>query len=163
MSLNFNITIIAVGKIKEDYLRAACGEYVKRLGAYGKAAVIEIPESRLPESPSPGQISAALETEGKAILSNLPKGNAVIAMCIEGEQMTSEGLSEKLTGFSSRGKSGAAVIIGSSCGLSETVKKAADIKLSMSKMTFPHQLARVMTAEQLYRAMSIANSGKYHK
>lgn len=163
MSLKFNVTIITVGKLKEDYLRSACGEYIKRLGAYGKAAVMEIPECRLPEDPSPGQISAALETEGAAILSAVPKGNAVIAMCIEGEQLSSEDFSKRLESFSSRGKSGAAVIIGSSFGLSETVKKAADMKLSMSKMTFPHQLARVMTAEQLYRAMSIANGGKYHK
>lgn len=160
---NFNISIVAVGKIKEDFLRTACGEYIKRLGAYGKAAVTEIPESRLPDSPSAAQIGAALETEAKGILSAVPKGNAVIALCIEGEMLSSEGLSGKLCEFSARGKSGVSVIIGSSYGLSETVKKAADLRLSMSAMTFPHQLARVMAAEQLYRAMSIANNGKYHK
>ncbi|MCM1578979.1 MAG: 23S rRNA (pseudouridine(1915)-N(3))-methyltransferase RlmH [Ruminococcus sp.] len=161
--LSLNVTVIAVGKIKEDYLRQACGEYIKRLGAYGKAGVTEIPEARLPDNPSKAQINAALETEAKGILSAVPKGNAVIALCIEGKQLSSEEFSQKLQYFSEQGKSGVSVIIGSSFGLSETVKKAADLRLSMSAMTFPHQLARVMAAEQLYRAMSIANNGKYHK
>ncbi len=160
---NFNVTIIAVGKIKEDYLRSACNEYIKRLGAYGKANVIEIPESRLPDSPGAAQIEAALETEAKGILSAVPKGNAVVALCIEGRELSSEGFSGLLSDFSARGKSGVSVIIGSSFGLSGSVKNAADLRLSMSPMTFPHQLARVMAAEQLYRAMSIANNGKYHK
>lgn len=160
---NFNVTVIAVGKIKEDYLRSACSEYIKRLGAYGKAGVIEIPEAKLPDSPGAAQIESALETEAKGILSAVPKGSSVIALCIEGQSLTSEGLSQKLSDFSARGKSGVSVIIGSSYGLSPSVKSSADLRLSMSPMTFPHQLARVMAAEQLYRAMSIANNGKYHK
>lgn len=160
---NFNITVIAVGKIKEDYLRSACGEYIKRLGAYGKARVIEIPEARLPDNPGAAQTENALQTEARGILQAVPKGNGVIAMCIEGQSMTSEEFSRKLTEFSARGMSGVTLIIGSSFGLAHSVKEAADLRLSMSRMTFPHQLARVMAAEQLYRAMSIANNAKYHK
>ena len=160
---NFNVTIIAVGKIKEDYLRSACGEYIKRLGAYGKANVIEIPESRLPDNPGTAQIETALETEAKGILSAVPKGNAVIALCIEGQCMTSEGFSQKLSDFSARGKSGVSVIIGNSFGLSPSVKNAADLRLSMSPMTFPHHLARVMLLEQIYRAINIQEGSDYHK
>ncbi len=157
-----NINIIAVGKLKESYLRDACAEYIKRLGAFVKLNVTELSESRLPEAPSPKEISAALENEGKFIMQAVKSG-AVIAMCIEGTALSSEEFSEKLQGFAAQGKSTVNIIIGSSCGLCDKVKRSADIRLSMSKMTFPHQLARVMLLEQLYRAMSIAANGKYHK
>lgn len=158
-----NIELITVGRLKEDYLRSACAEYAKRIGAYAKIRITELAECRMPENPSPKEIENALENEAKAILSAIPKDCAVIAMCIEGKTMSSEDFSARIEKFAVDGKSTVAVIIGSSCGLSETVKKAAALRLSMSPMTFPHQLARVMVLEQLYRALSISNNGKYHK
>lgn len=158
-----NIHLIAVGKLKEDYFREACAEYAKRIGAFGKIKITELNESRLPDDPSEKEIAAALETESKAILAAIPSGSAVIAMCIEGEQLSSEQLSARLDKFALDGKSTVCFIIGSSYGLSDSVKKAAALRLSMSKMTFPHRLARVMVLEQLYRALSISGGGKYHK
>lgn len=158
-----NIHLIAVGKLKEDYFREACGEYAKRIGAYGKVKITELSEARLSDSPSEKEIAAALEAESKAILAAVPSGSAVIAMCIEGTQMSSEELSARLDKFALEGKSTVCFIIGSSFGLSDSVKNAASLKLSMSKMTFPHRLARVMVLEQIYRALSISGGGKYHK
>lgn len=158
-----NINVITVGKLKEAYLRDACGEYVKRLGAYSRIKIIELPESRLPDDPSDKEIAAALDNEAKQIMASVPQNSAVIAMCIEGKTMSSEDFSKKLTDFGVNGKSTVSLIIGSSFGLAQSVKNSADIRMSMSPMTFPHQLARVMLLEQLYRAMSIANNGKYHK
>ncbi len=157
-----NINLITVGKLKEGYLRDACAEYVKRLGAYCRIKITELQESRLSDNPSEKEIAAALDNEGKAILS-AAAGSAIIAMCIEGRQMSSEKFSSTLDRMGVEGKSSVSIIIGSSFGLSENVKKAAEIRMSMSEMTFPHQLARVMILEQLYRAMSISNGGKYHK
>lgn len=158
-----NIHLIAVGKLKEDYFRAACSEYAKRIGAYGKIKITELAEARLPDDPSEKEIAAALEAESKAILAAIPSGSAVIAMCIEGTQLSSEELSARLDKLALEGKSTVCFIIGSSFGLSDSVKKTAALKLSMSKMTFPHRLARVMVLEQLYRALSISGGGKYHK
>lgn len=157
-----NVNVITVGKLKESYLRDACAEYVKRLGAYCKIKVVELNESRLPDSPSDKEIAAALENESKAILAAASQG-AIIAMCIEGSQFSSEEFSAKLDKMGVDGISTVNIIIGSSFGLSDSVKKAAALRMSMSKMTFPHQLARVMILEQLYRAMSISGGGKYHK
>ena len=151
-----NINVITVGKLKESYLRDACAEYEKRLGAYSTIKVIELAESRLPDSPSQKEIANALENEADMILKKITPQSAVIAMCIEGKMMSSEDFSHKLEGFALEGKS-------SSYGLSDRVKSAAHLRLSMSPMTFPHQLARVMLLEQLYRAMSISANGKYHK
>ncbi|MCM1523328.1 MAG: 23S rRNA (pseudouridine(1915)-N(3))-methyltransferase RlmH [Ruminococcus sp.] len=159
----FNINIIAVGKLKEDYLKSACGEYIKRLGAYCRVKIAEIPESRLSSDPLEKEIENALIAEGENILAALPKNGAAAAMCIEGKQMGSEEFAERLEKFASEGKSTVSFIIGSSYGLSDGVKAAADIRMSMSAMTFPHQLARVMLLEQIYRAVSILNNGKYHK
>lgn len=153
-----NINVITVGKLKESYLRDACAEYEKRLGAYSTIKVIELAESRLPDSPSQKEIANALENEADMILKKITPQSAVIAMCIEGKMMSSEDFSHKL-----EGKSTVNLIIGSSYGLSDRVKSAAHLRLSMSPMTFPHQLARVMLLEQLYRAMSISANGKYHK
>lgn len=158
-----NINVITVGKLKESYLRDACAEYEKRLGAYSTIKVIELAESRLPDSPSQKEIANALENEADMILKKLTPQSAVIAMCIEGKMMSSEDFSHKLEGFVLEGKSTVNLIIGSSYGLSDRVKSAAHLRLSMSPMTFPHQLARVMLLEQLYRAMSISANGKYHK
>ena len=156
------VKIIAVGKLKEKYLKDAADEYIKRLGTYCKPEIIELKEAFVPENPSEKEISAALSDEGKALLKTID-GRPFTALCIEGEQVSSEELSKRLEKSASDGLSSQIFVIGSSHGLSDEVKSKADFKLSMSKMTFPHQLARVMLLEQLYRAFSIAKGGKYHK
>ena len=158
-----NVRIICLGKLKEQYLRDMSAEYVKRLSALCKISIIELTPERLPDVPSQNEIKSALEKEGKQILSKIEKGEKVIAMCIEGKMLSSEQLSEKLEDFATGGASGICFVIGSSCGLSDEVKGRADIRLSMSPMTFPHQLARVMLLEQIYRAFSISAGSKYHK
>lgn len=157
------ITVICEAKLKEKYLRDACDEYIKRLGAYCKLNIIELTPKRLSDAPSDAEIANALEAEGKEIISKIPNGAAVYAMCIEGKQMTSEKLAECISDCSVWGCSNIVFIIGSSYGLSDEVKRAADFRLSMSQMTFPHQLARVMLLEQVYRAFRISSGGKYHK
>ena len=158
-----SLTVLCVGKLKERYLRDACAEYLKRLQAFGRAAVIEVDEERLPDAPSDAQIAAALRAEGKRLLTKVPSGAAVVAMCIEGRELSSPALSAELSRMAVGGVSHVVFIIGGSFGLSDEVKAAARLRLSMSPMTFPHQLARVMLLEQLYRAMNLANGGKYHK
>ncbi len=158
-----SITIICEGKLKEKYLRDACAEYVKRLSAFCRLSIVELNPHRIPENPSQLEIVTVLEAEGKEILSKIPNGAKVYAMCIEGKQMPSEKLSEQLSLAAVQGFNNVVFIIGGSHGLSETVKKRADFKLSMSMMTFPHQLARVMLLEQIYRAYQISSGGKYHK
>ena len=158
-----SITLLCVGKLKEAYWRDAVAEYQKRLAAFCKFDIVELDECRLPDNPSLAQIEKALETEGKAILSKIPPRAAVMPLCIEGKPLSSEALSEKLQQWSVSGTSKIVCIIGSSFGLSPAVKAAATFKLSLSPMTFPHQLARVMLCEQVYRAMQIAAGGKYHK
>lgn len=155
------IQLIAVGKLKEKWLREAFAEYEKRLQRYCKFSLTELPEARLPESPTEGEIAAALSQEGKAILQSC-RGK-VIALCIEGKQISSEELAAVLEQTAVSGESEISFVIGSSCGLDEAVKRQADIRLSMSRMTFPHQLARVMLMEQTYRAYQIITGGKYHK
>ena len=158
-----NVTILCIGKLKEDYLRAACAEYLKRLSTFCKASVVELNEARLPEKPSQAQITAALAEEGKSILAKLPNGSYTVALCIEGERFTSERLAERMASAAASGKSSLAFIIGGSFGLSDEVKNTCALRLSMSDMTFPHQLARVMLLEQVYRAFSINANTKYHK
>ena len=157
------IDVITVGKLKEGYLRSACEEYLKRLSPYAKVQVLELSEYKVPQNPSDSHIETCLKQEGEAILSKIPQQSFVIAMCIEGKQMSSEQLAETFLQVQNRGVSQVSFVIGGSWGLSDAVKQRADIKLSMSKMTFPHQLARVMLLEQIYRANSINNNGKYHK
>lgn len=159
-----NVNIITVGKLKEAYLRDACAEYAKRLGGFCKLNITELPESKLPDSPSEKEIGNALSKEGKIIAELLSENNSYnVVMCIEGKQMPSEKLAEMIGRISAEGKSRFNFVIGSSFGISEEVKKLADLRLSMSEMTFPHQLARVMLLEQLYRSFQILNGGKYHK
>ena len=159
-----NVNIITVGKLKESYLRDACAEYAKRLNGYCKLNITEIPESKLPDAPSEKEINIALSNEGKAISNLLTENNSYnIVMCIEGKQMPSEKLAEMIGRIPVEGKSRLNFVIGSSFGISEEIKKLADLRLSMSEMTFPHQLARVMLLEQLYRSFQIINGGKYHK
>ena len=156
-----NIELIVVGRLKEDYLRAASAEYIKRLGRYCNFTLHELEESRLSDAPSEKEIAAALKKEGEQI-KKLAKG-MVIPMCIEGKQLTSPELAEKISSAGVAGVSTVTFIIGSSFGLDPEVKALGDFRLSMSKMTFPHQLARVMLLEQIYRSFQITTGGKYHK
>ena len=157
------VTIIALGKLKEKYLRDACDEYIKRLGTLCKLKIHELDPVKLGDNASETEIQKALEKEGKDIMAKIPQGAKVIAMCIEGKQMPSEKLSKFFETTAVSGCGEIVFIIGSSFGLDESVKKRADLRLSMSEMTFPHQLARVMLLEQIYRAFMISNSSKYHK
>ncbi|MBQ4312814.1 MAG: 23S rRNA (pseudouridine(1915)-N(3))-methyltransferase RlmH, partial [Clostridia bacterium] len=151
-----DVNIVCIGKLKESYWRDACAEYAKRLSPYCKFTITELAEARLPKSPSSGEIERALEEEGARILDKC--GTAfVIAMCIEGDVLSSEQFASHIASAALHGKSSVAVIIGGSHGLSPAVKKRADLRMSMGRMTFPHQLARVMLCEQLYRAFSINN------
>lgn len=159
----FKIKIITVGKLGEKYLREAQAEYIKRLSAFCKAEVVEISEERLPESPSKAQIEICLQKEAAKIKKEIPSGAFVYSLQIEGRQISSEQLASSLEKAAVSGKSTAVFIIGSSFGLDEKLKKESDFALSFSKMTFPHQLARVMLLEQLYRAFSINAGTKYHK
>ncbi len=158
-----NITILALGKLKEDYLRQACAEYEKRLNAFCRLSIEVLEPERLSDNPSDSEIENALKKEGERLLKKIPKNSFVCALCIEGKQITSEELAGQLERIALEGFGQIVFIIGSSCGLSPEVKSAAHMKLSMSKMTFPHQLARVMLLEQIYRGCSIINNRKYHK
>ena len=157
------IRLIAPGELKESYLREAVAEYEKRLSAYARVERVAIKEERLPDKPSDGEIRAALEAEADKILEKIPPRAYTIALCIEGKTLSSEALAEKVRQVTLDGHSELCFIIGSSHGLSERVKKAAHLRLSISPMTFPHQLMRVIVYEILYRTMSILSGGKYHK
>lgn len=156
------IELVCIGRLKEKYWRDACTEYEKRLGRFCRFSIIELPEIRLPERPSEAQITAALDEEGEKILS-AASGSALIALCIEGKELSSEALADRIASFGVHGVGSVSFLIGSSFGLSENVKRKTDFRLSMSPMTFPHQLVRVMVLEQIYRAFEILNHGKYHK
>ena len=156
------ITVLCVGKLKEKFYADAAAEYGKRLSRYCKLEIVELPETRLPEDPSPAEIKKALASEAAAIRQKLESG-AMVAMCIEGQTCSSEALSKKLAAFALEGKSRVTFLIGGSFGLDESLKKQADWRLSMSPMTFPHHLARVMLLEQIYRACQIAEGTRYHK
>ena len=159
----FAVTIIAVGKLKERFYLDAAAEYRKRLGGYCQLELVELPEQRLPERPSPKEIHAALEKEAQAIRARIPKGAAVIAMCVEGRLLSSEALARQLAGYAAGGTSKVCFLVGGSFGLDEGLKREASLRLSMSPMTFPHHLARVMLAEQIYRACTINAGTQYHK
>ena len=151
----FSVKIIAVGKLKEKFYLAACGEYLKRLGTMADVSIVELPE----ETGRPD----GLEHEAEKILAAIPKQSYVCAMCVEGKMMDSPALARVFSDIQNRGYSSMTIIIGSSNGMSDSVKSRADMRLSMSPMTFPHQLARVMLLEQTYRAMKIAAGERYHK
>lgn len=156
------ITVISVGTIKESYLRDALQEYNKRIGTYATLREISIPESRITNEDDPRQVAAALSQEGEAILSRIPTGAYKVALCVEGKQFSSEELAGIVA--DARDTSGKLVlIIGSSHGLAPTVKAACDLRLSVSKLTFPHQLMRVILSETLYRSLTILAGKKYHK
>ena len=157
------VTILCVGKLKEKFYIDAAAEYVKRLQSLCRLEIVELPESRLPDEPSPAEIRRALQAEAAAIREKLPKGGALVAMCIEGKPCSSEELSRRMADFGVQGKTQITFLIGGSVGLSEDLKRQADWRLSMSPMTFPHHLARIMLLEQIYRACQIAAGTKYHK
>ena len=157
-----NVNFIAFGKLKERFFREACDEYLKRLSAFAKVTVKELEPAFLPQNPSKTQIDAALEAEANK-LRGICKGGYNIALCIEGKELSSEELAKKLENLGCGGSSTVNFIVGSSFGLSESFKRECDFRLSMSPMTFPHELARVMLFEQVYRAFSINANSKYHK
>lgn len=157
------ITVLSVGRLKEEYFRQAEREYLKRLGGFCDISVIELPQAPLPQDPSAAQIRSALSNEGEQILARIPKNTQVIALCVEGKQHTSEGLSELISQNANLGSGSMTFIIGGSYGLDPAVKQRGDLRLSMSEMTFPHRLARIMLLEQIYRAFQIAKGSHYHK
>lgn len=158
-----NFTVIAVGRLKDKFFDEAAAEYLKRLKAFGKTEVVEIAAAALPDNPSDGEIAKALEKERDAIIAKIPKGAAVYPLCIEGKSVSSEELAEEINAQANSGVSCCAFVIGGSFGLSEDVKKLGRLRVSMSRMTFPHRLARVMLLEQIYRACTINAGIKYHK
>lgn len=157
------VRLICVGRLGEKFWAEAVKEYEKRLSAYCRLEITELPEQRLPQQPSAGEIAQALDKEAALIEAKIPQGAAVIALCVEGKPMSSEELAGYLDRLTVSGTSKLCLLIGGSCGLAESVKARAQIRLSMSPMTFPHHLARVMVLEQLYRALNINAGGKYHK
>ena len=157
------VTILCVGKLKEKFYAEAVAEYSKRLKRHCTLEIVELPESRLPDDPSPAEIRQALAAEAALIEAKLPKGGAVIAMCIEGKELSSPALAEQVEQFGLNGASQLTFLIGGSVGLDASLKQKADLRLSMSPMTFPHHLARIMLLEQIYRAYQILAGSKYHK
>lgn len=157
-----NITVIAVGKLKESYLRDGCAEYIKRIGAYAKVNVVEINEERAGDNPDESEIKNIIEKEGERILAKIPKGAEVIPLCIEGVEYSSPDFSRLIENISMK-NSRLCFVIGGSFGLADSVKAAGKSKLSFGKLTLPHQLARMVLLEQIYRAFSISNNSKYHK
>lgn len=158
-----SVKLICVGRMKEKFYAEAFGEYMKRLQPYCKLQLTEAPEQRLSESPSPKELEKALDREAEDILAAIPGDSYVAALCIEGRELSSEALAELVFKVEGSGRPRMCFIIGGSYGLSPRVKARADLKLSMSPMTFPHHLARVMLSEQLYRSFKINEGSRYHK
>ena len=156
------VTLIAPEGLKEKYLRDAADEYIKRLRSFCDLKIAEFSPFKLPDKPSGSQIAAALDREAEQILKRIPAGSRTAALCIEGKMLSSEELAGEIHAADNSGTP-FTFIIGSSHGLAEQVKRAADIRLSFSKMTFPHQLFRIMLLEQLYRAFRINSGAAYHK
>ena len=157
------VTVLCVGKLKEKFYIDAAAEYAKRLSGFCKLELVELPEARLPQDPSPAQIEAALLKEAAAIRAKLPAGAALIALCVEGELRSSEALARQMAAWAGQGVSQLVFLIGGSFGLHPSIKGSAKLRLSMSPMTFPHHLARVMVLEQIYRAYQINAGTRYHK
>ena len=159
----FDITLIVMGKLKEKFYLSAAAEYEKRLKGYCSFKIVELPEHRLPEDPSPAEIQTGLDKEAELIFQKIPKGAWLCIFTPEGKILSSEEFAGKLKEVKNMGKSSACFLIGSSFGISQKVKDKADFKLSMGRMTFPHHLARIMVLEQIYRAEAIHAGSKYHK
>lgn len=158
-----NVTILAVGKIKEKFLSDAIDEYSKRLGRYCRLEIIRVKDDPTPDNPTDKERDIVLKREGERLIEKIPKGAYIIPLCIEGKQKSSEEFAKIMSDIPSGGKSEVVFILGGSMGLWDRIKDMADIKLSFSKMTFPHQLMCVILLEQLYRAFNISGGGKYHK
>lgn len=157
------IKLICVGKMRERFYIDAFSEYEKRLGAFCRLECTELAETRLPDRPSAAEIKAALAKEAEDIVKCIQDNAYVVALCVEGRQMPSEGMAELLAQRENSGRPKLCFIVGGSYGLAHSVKERADLRLSMSQMTFPHHLARVMLAEQIYRGYKIREGSKYHK
>lgn len=158
-----SIRLICVGKLKEKFYREAVAEYQKRLSAYCKLELIELPECKLPQNPSQSEIQAGMEKEAEAIRAKLPPSTCLVAMCVEGKEKSSEELAKLVRDFEQSADKHLVFLIGGSYGLHPSIKQEAKVKLSMSPMTFPHHLARVMVLEQIYRAFKINEGSSYHK
>ena len=159
----FNVTVLAMGKLKERFYTQAAEEYAKRLSGYCKFQLLELPEYRLPEDPSPAQIAEGLGREAQVIREKLPKGAWFCVLTPEGKKLSSEAFARTLAEVKTGGRSSACFLLGSSFGIAPEIKAMADLRLSFSDMTFPHHLARVMLLEQIYRAESIQAGSRYHK
>lgn len=157
-----SVHLICVGKLKEKFYKDACAEYIKRLSPYCKLTLVEIPEVKLSQKPSLGEITAALDKEGDAIRAKIPPHSRVVALCVEGRMRSSEEMAHMIPAADSQDKH-LVFLIGGSYGLHPSIKAEARVQLSMSPMTFPHHLARVMVLEQIYRAFKINEGSSYHK
>lgn len=157
------IKIICFGKLREKHWKDAAAEYAKRLSPLCKLEAVELPEVRLPDKPSKSQIEAALNEESKKARTKIKNNDYIISLCVEGMSPSSQDLAERFLTLGVSGKSEIVFLIGSSYGLAKDIKEASDYKLSLSKLTFPHQMARVILMEQIYRAFKINEAGKYHK
>ena len=158
-----SVHLICVGKLKENYYKEACAEYIKRLSPYCRLTVTEIPEAKLPKTPTLGEITAALEKEGEAIRQKIPPASRVVALCIEGRLRASGEVRQIFPVPGVSREKHMVFLIGGSYGLHPSIKAEANIQLSMSPMTFPHHLARVMLLEQIYRSFKIEEGSAYHK
>ena len=158
-----SVHLICVGKLKEKFYLEACAEYMKRLSPYCKLTLTELPEVKLPQNPSLGEIAAALDKEGDAIRAKIPPNSSVVALCVEGKMRSSEELASLVRTWEQNAAKHLVFVIGGSYGLHPSVKAEAWVQLSMSPMTFPHHLARVMVLEQIYRDFKINEGSSYHK
>ena len=158
-----SVYLICVGKLKEKFYKDSCAEYIKRLSPYCKLTLMELPEVKLPQKPSLGEISAALEKEGEAIRAKIPPSSRVVALCVEGRMRSSEELPQMFPVPGRSRDKHMVFVVGGSYGLHPSIKAEANVQLSMSPMTFPHHLARVMLLEQIYRAFKISEGAPYHK
>jgi len=158
-----SVHLICVGKLKEKFYKDACAEYIKRLSPYCRLEVVELPEEKLPQAPSRAQIDGALEKETRAIRGKIPPSSRVVALCVEGHMRSSEEMARMLPDMSHSRDKHLVFLIGGSYGLHPSIKAEAQVRLSMSPMTFPHHLARVMLLEQIYRAFKIDEGSSYHK
>ncbi len=157
------VTLLCVGKLKEGYLREGVAEYQKRLAKFCAFEVVEVADVKIPDEPSDAEAAKVLASEGAAVLARIPKNAMVLALAVEGGAVSSPGFAELIGAAASRGTSHLCFVIGGSLGLAETVKRSADRLLSVSPMTFPHQLMRLLFVEQLYRAFTILHHQTYHK
>ena len=157
------VSVLCVGRLKEKFYADAAAEYVKRLSRFCRLDIVEVPEERLPDNPSPAEIDAALAREAAMIRAKLPPSPSLIALCVEGRMRSSQELAQLLSAWANQGEKHLVFLIGGSFGLHPSIKAEARVRLSMSPMTFPHHLARVMLLEQIYRAYQINAGTRYHK